>query len=132
MKNKSMVKMALVAFSFMMAFSFGAYAQKTDCTKMTDVEIVDAIYVKLNVKYAAQMNHVNVRIKEGIVTIEGWVTTEKIKKDIAKIAKKVKCVKEVVNTLTIGVGGGCGLGTKPCGDICIPTNENCNIRTKGD
>ena len=41
MKNKSMVKMALVAFSFMMAFSFGAYAQKTDCTKMTDVEIVD-------------------------------------------------------------------------------------------
>jgi osmotically-inducible protein OsmY len=127
MKNKSVIKILLIAFGLILAFNFGTLAQKTDCSKTTDEEIVKAIYEKIKVKYADQIKHINVRSKDGVVTIEGWVTTEKIKKDIGKIAKKVKCVKQVINELTIGKGGGCGPGMKQCGDICIPEKETCNI-----
>ncbi len=124
--------MALLAFSLMLAFNFGTYAQKTDCSKTTDTAIVDAIYAKIQAKYKSQMSHINVRIKDGEVTLEGWATAKKVKQDIEKMAKKASCVKKVMNNLTIGVGGGCGPGTKPCGSICIPESEPCNIRGKGD
>jgi BON domain len=132
MTNKSILKMAFMAFSLMLAFNLGTFAQKVDCSKTTDSEIVDAIYTKMKIKHEAQMSQVNVRIKDGVVTLEGWATTKGVKKDIEKMAKKASCVKKVMNNLTIGVGGGCGPGTKPCGDICIPTSEPCNIRVKGD
>lgn len=119
-----------MAFSLMLAFNFGTYAQKTDCSKTTNAETVDVIYNKIKVKYGAQMSHINVRIKDGVVTLEGWATTKGVKKDIEKFAKKTSCVKKVMNNLTIGVGGGCGPGQKPCGSICIPSDEPCNIRTK--
>ena len=124
--------MALMAFSLMLMFSFAAFAQKTDCSQTTDAAIVEAIYNKINAKYAEQTDHINVRVKDGVVTLEGWATTKKVRKEIEKFAKKTDCVKKVVNNLTIGVGGGCGPGTKQCGDICIPTTSVCNIRTKGN
>ncbi len=121
-----------MAFSLMLMFSFAAFAQKTDCSQTTDAAIVEAIYNKINAKYAEQTDHINVRVKDGVVTLEGWATTKKVRKEIEKFAKKTDCVKKVVNNLTIGVGGGCGPGTKQCGDICIPTTSVCNIRTKGN
>ncbi len=133
MTNKSILRISLLALSLIMLFNVGTHAQKTDCSKTTDAMIVDAIYAKITVKYEAQMNHINVRSKDRAVVIEGWITTKGAKKDIEKLARKVGCVKQpVVNNLTIGVGGGCGPGTKPCGSICIPTEQECNIRTKGD
>ncbi len=131
MRKGSITKFAVILISLVFAFSVNTHAQKTDCTKVTDAELVESIYAKLKVKYESQLNHINVRAKDGVVTIEGWATTSKVKKDIIKIAKKVKCVKKVEDLLTIGVGGGCGPGQKPCGDICIPNTETCNIRTKG-
>lgn len=123
-----MLKTTLLAFSLMLVCTLGTYAQKTDCSKTNDDQIVDSIYAKIKVKYAAQMNHINVRIKEGVVTLEGWATTKGVRKDIEKFGKKTACVKKVMNNLTIGVGGGCGPGTKPCGSICIPLSESCNVR----
>ena len=131
MKNKSIVKTALIVFSMILAFSLGTFAQKTDCSKTTDDEIVTAIYNKIKVKYADQIKHINVRAKDGVVTIEGWVTTEKIKKEIGKYAKKVKCVKQVVNDLALGKSIGCGPGMKECGGICISEKETCNICLRG-
>ncbi len=121
-----------MAFSLLLAFNLGIHAQKTDCSKTTDAEIVDAIYAKIKVKYEAQVAHINVRIKDGVVTLEGWATTKGIKKEIEKFARKTDCVKTVLNNLTIGVSGGCGPGQKQCGDICIGSTETCNIRTKGN
>lgn len=128
MKRNSMIKMVLAVFGLMMIFNLGIYAQKTDCSTTTDEQIVDSIYEKIKAKYEGQMNHINVRIKDGIVTLEGWATTKSVKKEIEKYAKKTSCVKKVVNNLTIGVGGGCGPGMKKCGTICIPSGETCNIR----
>lgn len=127
MTKKSMLKMALVGFSLILMCNLGALAQKTDCSKMTDAEIVNAIYKKIKVKYAAQIRHINVRITGGVVTLEGWATAKSVKKEIEKFAKKTSCVKKVVNNLTVGIGGGCGPGQKQCGDICIGDKETCNI-----
>ncbi len=126
MKKISILKITLAIFSLIIAFNIGALAQKTDCTKTTDAEIVKAVMDKISVKYADQMSHINVHVENGVVMLEGW-TTKKAVKDIAKIAKKVSCVKKVMNNLKVGIGGGCGAGQKPCGDTCIPSNQTCNI-----
>ena len=124
MAHKSTFRLMAV-LSISLLFCLAVSGQ--DCTSTTDAQLVSAIQAKMKEKYASQMNHINVRSKDRVVTIEGWATTKKIKGEIEKIAKKIKCVKKVVNILTIGVGGGCGPGTKPCGTICIPVDEECNI-----
>lgn len=127
MKTKSVIKIALAVFSLILISNLGVSAQKTDCSKTTDADIVKAIYDKMKEKYDDQIIHINVRSKDGAVTIEGWTTTKKASKEIEKIAKKIKCVKSVANRLSIGISGGCGPGQKKCGAICIPVEETCNI-----
>jgi BON domain len=130
MTYKSIMKMALMVFSFTLLFSIESFAQ--DCSKMTDDQIVQAIYDKIKVKYPDRMQRINVRIKDKVVTIEGWVTSTKAKKEIEGYATKIKCVKKgkfkVENKLGTSIPGGCTPGTKPCGSICIPEGERCNIR----
>lgn len=128
MTYKSIVKTTLMLFSLIVLFNIAVSAQKPDCSKMTDDEIVQAVYDKIEVKYSNQINHINVRVKDKVVTLEGWATTKKVKKEIEGYAKKIKCVKKVDSKLTIGIGGGCGPGQKQCGTICIPSSETCNIR----
>ncbi len=139
MTNKSNCKTLIAVFSLILIFSIGALAQtdtnqskddrnkKPDCTQVTDADTVKAIYDKIKIKYASQTKHINVRIKDNTVTLEGWTTTKGVRKEIEKYAKKTICVKKIVNDLTIGAGTGCGPGTKRCGDICIGSRESCNI-----
>lgn len=126
--NKSIIKMGLIAIAFLFLFSLSSYAQ--DCSKTTDAEIVSAIYDKIEAKYPALMKKINVRIDKGVVTLEGWVNLDEVKKDIKKLAKQVKCVKKIKNDLKVGIGTGCGPGQKACGDICIGTTQTCNVRGK--
>jgi hypothetical protein len=130
MMNKSILKITLLVFSLMLVCSLETKAQ--DCCKLTDAELVDFVYAKLKPKFADQLNHVNIRIKDRVLTIEGWVAKDKMKTDIEKIISKIKCLKSFTSTLTIGVGGGCPDGTVPCGATCIPAGETCNIRGKGN
>ena len=97
------------------------------CATVTSVDIVKSIYAQMKIKYDGQKSHINVRVKDNIVTLEGWATTKEVKKEIEKYAKKTKCVKKVVNTLAVGVTGGCGPGQIKCGDICISSQSECNI-----
>lgn len=138
MNKKYIVKTILAVFSLILIFNLGTYAQKTDCSDMTDDEIIAVIYDKIEAKYPDQMNHINIRINDGVLTLEGWVTTKKVSKTIYNYTKKYmskkkygktgKCIKEIVNDLTIGIGGGCGPGQKQCGSICIGESERCNVR----
>ena len=132
MTYKSIVKIALMLFSLMLLFSIESFAQKVDCSKMTDDQIIQAIYDKIQVKYPDRMKRINVRIEYKVITIEGWVTSKKARKEIEGYAKKINCVKKgkfkVVNNLGTQIPGGCTPGTKPCGSICIPEDERCNIR----
>lgn len=139
MTNKSNYKALAAVFSLILIFSIGTLAwasniksknnksQKPDCTKVSDADKVKAIYDKIRVKYANQMRHINVRITDNVVTLEGWATTKSVRKEIENFAKKTACVKKVANKLTIGVSGGCSPGQKQCGDICIDQKESCNI-----
>jgi BON domain len=129
MINKSIIKLTLALFFLVVLFNIGASAQKTDCSKTTEAEIVAAIYAKIDTKYQEQSDHINVRVADGVVTLEGWVTTKTAKKDIEKFAKKTACVKKVVNNLKLKAGGGCGDGEKQCGSICIGATEKCNVRS---
>lgn len=126
-----MVKITLAVLALVLFSSVGASAQKkTDCSQMTDAEIVKAIYdqMKKKPKLDAEIMHVNVRSKDGVITLEGWTTSQKNKKAIVKIAEKIKCKKQVINELADSPVG-CGPGTKRCGTICIPEEEDCNICT---
>jgi len=125
MKFSYVLRTALVLAAVVLILSAAAPAQ--DCAKQTDQELALSVMAKMRPKYGTQMNHINVRSKGGVVTVEGWASTKGIRGDIEKLVKKVKCVKKVDNKLTIGVGGGCPPGSKPCGTICIPEDEICNI-----
>jgi BON domain len=127
MKKQSILKTTLVLFAFMAIFGLSVSAQKTDCSKTTDSEITDAILGKIKVKYADQMSHINVSVENGVVSLQGWTADKKAIKEIGKLAKKTSCVKSVVNNIKQGITNGCGSGTKPCGDICIPSTDTCNI-----
>jgi osmotically-inducible protein OsmY len=132
MRFASFCRVFIVAVSIVLSSAAAASAQKVDCNAQTDQDVVFAVMANLKVKFSSQMNHINIRSKDRVVTIEGWTTSKSFRNDIEKIVKKTKCVKKVDNKLTIGVGGGCGTGTKACGTICIPVDETCNIgATKG-
>ena len=123
-------KLGLAIFALTLGLSTGASAQKVDCNTVTDAQIVKSIYDQMKVKHDNQIMHVNVRSSGRIVTLEGWTTTKKVRGEIEKIAKKAPCVqKKPKNQLKVGAGGGCAAGTKPCGNICIPIAEECNICT---
>lgn len=125
MKKISILKITLAILFLLAAGNLSVSAQ--DCSKTTDADLVTAVMKKINSKYKKQMNHINVHVENGVVKLEGWTVTEKDKAKITELVKKVKCVKSVVNNLSIGAGGGCGQGQKQCGEICIPVADTCNI-----
>jgi hypothetical protein len=129
MTKKSMVKITLAVLSVLLFSALGVSAQKNNCPTPDDVQIVKAIYDKMKPKYDSQIIHINVRSKDGVVTLEGWATTKTVKKAIEKFAKQDKCVKSIVNKLGVGIRSGCGPGQKKCGSICIGLEETCNICT---
>lgn len=123
-----MFRTVFVTLAFVLLFSAAAFAQRIDCTKRTDAEIVSSVYQNIKVKSSSEMAHVNVTSNNGVVTIRGYATTKSAKKAIENAAKKTACVKRVVSHLTVGSSGGCGPGQKPCGEICIPIDETCTIQ----
>lgn len=131
MKTLAILRITLAVLFLLMLGSLSISAQSTDCSKTTDADIVKAIQEKLNAKYADQMSHVNVHVENGVVYLEGWVANKDARKDIEKIAKNTSCVKKVKSNLKKATGGGCGAGQKPCGDICIPSTQTCNISKGG-
>lgn len=127
MLNKYALKWSFVVFITLFAFSAQSYAQKVDCSQKTDMDVVMEIYAQMKIKYPDHVSHVNVTNDNDVVTLTGWASNKKAKKEIEKFAKKNKCVKKVVNNLTIGRSGDCAAGQKECGGICIGEKENCNI-----
>lgn len=146
MKKMLMVKTAALAITLLVALSTASLtgaknttfkyaavpvytADDDKCASTTDDQIVDAIYAKMMKKYKGESKHVNVRSTDRVVTVEGWASSEKIKKGIIKIVQKTKCVKSVnSDTLTVGKSGGCGPGQVDCGGTCIPSGQKCNTR----
>lgn len=127
MTNKTIVKFSLMIFSLILMGNLGTFAQKTDCSKLSDTDLVLAVYSKLKVKYSNEIKNINVTAKDGAVKLEGWVASDKTLKKIIDLVKKVKCVKQVENELEVGKPGGCAPGQKECGGACINEKEACNV-----
>ncbi len=102
-------------------------ATQNACVSVTKEQLVKSIYDKIKVKYEGQRTHINVSVKDNVVTLDGWATTKQVSKMIVRYARITKCVKSVVNNLSIGVGAGCTRQQIKCGDICIGSDRDCNI-----
>lgn len=72
---------------------------------VTDDMIVDQVRVKLAADAIVKGGGLGVDSKAGVVTLTGVVATSKQKDRAAKVASKVKGVKQVVNNITIAPGG---------------------------
>ncbi len=139
MTAKSITRM-FVMFSFLVFISAvdtsinRAFGQT--CSAEADSEIVASIYAKIkaNSKLAEQVSHINVSSTNKVVKLQGWTDSEADFDSVYQYALKTSCVS-MVNAKDLRkakpsedeMRSICSSGTKPCGDICIPDNDTCNI-----
>ena len=69
---------------------------------LSDDAIVDQVRIKLAADPDVKGGALQVDCKAGVVTIAGQVENQHVKDKAAKLARKVKGVKSVVNNLTLG------------------------------
>jgi len=72
---------------------------------VSDDVIVDQVRVRLAADAIVKGGGLQVDSKAGVVTLAGVVATSKQKDRAAKVAAKVKGVKQVVNNITLAPGG---------------------------
>lgn len=133
--------MFMVFCFFAFTITIGAIARPAfaQCEKVTDSQIVSAIYAKIKADkgLAAQIPHINVVAVNGVVKFQGWADRKADYDKIVGFASETSCVRLVnVNNFAetppaagnaLRAAGGCSAGTKPCGDVCIPDGDPCNI-----
>jgi hypothetical protein len=108
---------------------------RAQCDGATDSKLLTTIYggIKADKNLAPQISHINVVVINGAVKLQGWTETKRDYDKVVAIAVNTDCVRLVnVNNFestppAAGKGSGCASGTKPCGDICIPEGDTCNI-----
>ncbi len=128
----------LFTFVFLLTINAVAFGQ---CEKNADSQIVAAIYgeIKADKGLAAQISHINVISTSGAVKLQGWTDNQSSYDRVNEIALNTTCVRLVNvrdfrqtpppagDSLRSGGVAGCAAGTKPCGDICIPEGDACNL-----
>jgi hyperosmotically inducible periplasmic protein len=72
-----------------------------DNKPVSDDAIVDQVRIKLAGDQEVKGGALKVDCKQGVVTLAGAVDTEAARGKAAKLAKKVKGVKDVINNLTV-------------------------------
>ena len=134
----SVLAVALVIF----AAADTGFAQK--CESKTDAEIVAEIYsdIDRDGDLSKQKSHINVVSVNQVVKLQGWTDNQNDYDDLVELVARVSCVRMInVNLLretppppgdSFYSAGGCQKGTKPCGDVCIPEGDSCNITGGSD
>jgi osmotically-inducible protein OsmY len=84
----------LLGLALLLAFAAGAAAD--------DDLIYDHVRHKLYNDPDVKAHKLTITVKDGVVTLEGRVLTEKFKEKAEKLTRKVSGVKDVVNKLTVG------------------------------
>jgi osmotically-inducible protein OsmY len=105
-----------------------ANAPQTDCSTVTDADIVKAVQQKIkeDPQLEAQWKQFNITSKDKVVLLRGWVKGEEAVKTMGKYARQTACVAKVNNRLMSVKADGCGRLQQRCGDICIGSGEQCN------
>jgi len=68
---------------------------------ISDDLITDQVRIKLTGDQDVGKDDIKVDVKQGVVTLSGTVDSDREKGKAAKLAKKVKGVKQVVNNITL-------------------------------
>lgn len=87
----------LSAFLLLLLLVFPAFSAEP----ITDDTLYDQVRIRIANDREIGGNPIDVKVTQGAVELTGKVKTEKQKERAAKIAKKVKGVKTVVNNLTV-------------------------------
>lgn len=150
-----MKKPSLVQFAFGVAFiafivTIGASLQSVsaqDCSKVTPDEILKDVtsLMEADSKLGPQMEHINISVVYRAVIFFGYTLNKGDDIRAQYIGLRGKCVLQSnINKLIDFVptpgndpynmlrapNGTCSAGTKPCGDICIPEGDSCNIKSR--
>jgi osmotically-inducible protein OsmY len=95
MKTKAILPLVSL---FLLLLAGAAFAGKQP---LNDDTITNNVRIRLANDMVVKGGALNVDVKDGVVTLQGNVETEKQKDKAAKLAKKVKGVKQVINQITI-------------------------------
>jgi osmotically-inducible protein OsmY len=87
--------------ALMALFLAGAVCLAADKKPVTDDSISDYVRLKLATDPDVKGGALGATAKDGVVTLTGVVETKAQKDKAARIAKKVKGVKQVVNNITL-------------------------------
>ncbi len=86
-----------------LAFAAGAIARGED-EPISDDALYDRVNRQLITDRDLGARQLQVKVEKGVVTVAGFVESEKMQKKVDKVVKKVKGVKEVVNQTTVRPG----------------------------
>ena len=79
-------------------------AARADDEEISDDLIYDRVNRELITDRDLGARQLQVKVQKGVVTVSGYVESEKMQKKVEKVVKKVKGVKEVVNNTQIRAG----------------------------
>jgi len=142
MTKSSILRIAMTLCFLGFIATFHAYlnpATAQTCDTAKDAKLVSDIYadIKADKALASQVSHINVVANCSAVRLQGWANNKNDYDKVHQIALNTGGVRVVnVNlfsetppeaTSTLRSSGGCQSGTKPCGDVCIPEGDSCNI-----
>ena len=139
MLNRSNAERTVLGLSLTLLFVASLFASCTskprtpgpqDCAKISDRRLVKNFKkrVRADRQFDDQRRHINVSIRDRVVTLEGRVSAADASAALEKYAYELGCVTKVANRLTTQtLVGGCAPGQKLCGDICIDRTSQCNL-----
>src|SRR5581483_7357256 len=131
MLNRSNAERTVLGLSLALLFVAGLFASCTsrprtpgpqDCARISDHRLTRDFKrrVRADRQFDEQRRHINVSIRDRVVTLEGRVSGVDASAVLERYAHDLSCVTKVENRLTTQtLVGGCAPGQKLCGDICI-------------
>jgi osmotically-inducible protein OsmY len=93
-----MFKICVALFALL---AFGGGAAIAADKPQSDAAISDTVLIRLSADREINGGALKVDVKDGVATITGVVETQRQKDKVSKVAKKVKGVKQVVNSITL-------------------------------
>ncbi|MFT3742783.1 MAG: hypothetical protein QM785_00685 [Pyrinomonadaceae bacterium] len=117
-----------------------SHVQAQSCPK-TDEETVTAIVdaIKADSLLSTQLSHIVVGSVNKFVKLQGWTDNQKSYDRLMELVRNVGCPTAVnvnrfeevpppADSPLRAPPGGCGPGTKQCGDVCIPEGDTCSAK----
>ncbi|HQZ96759.1 MAG TPA: hypothetical protein PLP21_10595 [Pyrinomonadaceae bacterium] len=136
---RSLLSVSVFAIAFF-ATAGSNTVQAQTCPKTdeeTVVAIVDAI--KADSVLAPQLSHIVVGSVNKFVKLQGWTDNSKSYLRLMDLVRDVGCPTAInvnrfeetpppADSPLRPQPGGCGPGTKQCGDVCIPEGDTCSAK----